>query len=98
MKKMKKSCLLAAALALAAVLALTGCGQQQNNNSNAHKGVPSRQTPFPQMLLHQAHPPRRSRNKPNLPQRNWLSVSVMTEKPLRCISMITAPQQPLPAM
>lgn len=34
MKKMKKSRLLAAALALAAVLALNGCGQQQNNNSN----------------------------------------------------------------
>ena len=98
MKKMKKSCLLAAALALAAVLALTGCGQQQNNNSNATQGSSVPANSIPQMLLHQAHPPRRGRNKPNLPQRNWLSVSVMTEKPLRCISMITAPQQPLPAM
>ena len=47
MKKMKKSCLLAAALALAAVLALTGCGQQQNNNSNATQGssVPANSIP-----------------------------------------------------
>lgn len=38
MKKMKKSRLLAAALALAAVLALTGCGQQQNNSSSSTQG------------------------------------------------------------
>ena len=38
MKKMKKSRLLVAALALAAVLALTGCGQQQNNNGNTSQG------------------------------------------------------------
>lgn len=38
MKKMKKSCLLAATLALAIALVLTGCGQRQNSNSNSTQG------------------------------------------------------------
>lgn len=53
MKKMKKSCLLAAALALAAVLALTGCGQQQNNNSNATQwsSVPANSIPSTELAV-----------------------------------------------
>lgn len=38
MKKMKKSRSLAAALALTTILALTGCGQQQNNSSSSTQG------------------------------------------------------------